>query len=312
MISVRGLTKDYGKVRAVEDLSFDVPDGVVTGFLGPNGAGKSTTLRMIVGLDRPTAGTATINGHPYGSIKKPLHQVGVLLDAKAVHPNRSAAAHLKWVAQSNGIGVNRVEEVLGLVGLSDVAGRKVGGFSLGMGQRLGLATAMLGDPHTLILDEPVNGLDPEGIVWVRNFLKALAAEGRTIFVSSHLLSEMAQTAQNLVVIGRGRLVADTTVEEFTRSSGGSEVVVRVDPEHVEAMRQVVAQENLGGGESTDAHGRTVFSFPGQTTDMIGAVCYSYGVMVVELTEHSASLEEAFMQSTGESRQFTAGTVTQEH
>src|SRR6476661_1826961 len=226
MIEVRGLTKEFGPTKAVEDLTFTVQPGMVTGFLGPNGAGKSTTMRMILGLDRPTAGTALIDGKRYHDLKQPLRTVGALLDAKWVHPNRSAKAHLQWMAASNGIPKSRVEEVLRLVGLSEVAGKNAGGYSLGMSQRLGLAGALLGDPPVLLFDEPVNGLDPEGIVWIRKFMQRLAAEGRTVLVSSHLLSEMALTAEHLVVIGRGRLISDTTVKEFVDRSSESTVRVR--------------------------------------------------------------------------------------
>ena len=226
MIQVQGLSKQYGHVRAVDDLSFTVQSGIVTGFLGPNGAGKSTTMRMILGLDTPTSGTALIDGVHYTSIKKPLHKVGALLDAKAVHPNRSAFDHLTWIAQSNGIRKSRVMEVLDMVGLTGVAKKKAGGFSLGMGQRLGLASALLGDPEILILDEPVNGLDPEGIRWVRELLRALAAQGRTVLVSSHLLSEMSQTADHLIVIGRGKLVADSSTYDFIKKHSATTILVR--------------------------------------------------------------------------------------
>lgn len=308
MIEAAGLTKQYSKVRAVDDLTFSVKPGVVTGFLGPNGAGKSTTMRMMVGLDTPTAGTATIDGKRYSDIPRPLTKVGVLLDAKAVHPNRTAANHLKWIAQSNGLPTKRVDEVLGLVGLSDVAGKKAGGFSLGMGQRLGLAGALLGDPEVLILDEPVNGLDPEGIRWVRGLMQALAAEGRTVLVSSHLLSEMSQTAENLVVIGQGRLIADTTVNSFIRDHSSTTVVVRSEnlPEFAAALRE----EGIASQPGTDADGRDTLIVQDQTSDAIGALAFSTGVMLSELTEKSASLEEAFFQMTEDSVQYhgTSGTA----
>ena len=223
MIEARGLTKHFGDTKAVEDLTFTVPPGRVTGFLGPNGAGKSTTMRMVLGLDRPTGGEALVQGKPFAQHSHPLRTVGALLDAKWVHPNRSARAHLQWMAASNGIARSRVDEVLHLVGLTEVAGKNAGGFSLGMSQRLGLAAALLGDPPVLLFDEPVNGLDPEGIVWVRRFMQRLAAEGRTVFVSSHLLSEMAQTADHLVVIGRGRLIADLPTQQFIDRSSESTV-----------------------------------------------------------------------------------------
>ena len=226
MIEARRLTKRYGEKLAVDDLTFEVKPGIVTGFLGPNGAGKSTTMRMLIGLDAPTAGTARINGRPYSEHGAPLREVGVLLEARAIHTGRSARNHLLALAATTGIPRRRVEEVIDLVGLTDVAKKRAGGFSLGMGQRLGIASALLGDPATLILDEPVNGLDPEGILWIRNLLKALAGEGRTVFVSSHLMSEMALTASHLIVIGRGRLLADVTVDELTRMASRDQVKVR--------------------------------------------------------------------------------------
>src|SRR5882757_534753 len=226
VIEVANLTKRYGDKLAVDDLTFTVLPGIVTGFLGPNGAGKSTTMRMLLGLDAPTKGTATIGGRRYADHPAPLHEVGALLEAKAIHTGRSARNHLLALAATTGIPTRRVEEVIDLVGLTDVARKRAGGFSLGMGQRLGIASALLGDPGTLILDEPVNGLDPEGILWIRNLLKGLAGEGRTIFVSSHLMSEMALTASHLVVIGRGRLIADVGVDELTRNTSRDLVLVR--------------------------------------------------------------------------------------
>src|SRR5579862_8900095 len=228
MIEARGLTKRYGDKVAVDDLTFTVQPGIVTGFLGPNGAGKSTTMRMLLGLDAPTKGTATIGGLRYADQPAPLHEVGALLEARAIHTGRSARNHLLALAATTGIGRRRVEEDIELVGLPAVAGKRAGGFSLGMGQRLGIASALLGDPATLILDEPVNGLDPEGILWIRNLLKSLAAEGRTIFVSSHLMSEMAMTASHLVVIGRGRLIADVGVDDLTRMTSRDLVKVRTN------------------------------------------------------------------------------------
>ncbi|AKK04028.1 ABC transporter ATP-binding protein [Corynebacterium epidermidicanis] len=303
MIEVSGLTKHYGAVRAVEDLSFSVQPGIVTGFLGPNGAGKSTTMRMILGLDQPTAGSALIDGKKYSELKNPLREVGALLDAKALHPARSARNHLKWIAQSNGIPTSRVDEVLGLVGLADVAKKRAGGFSLGMGQRLGLAMALLGDPHTLILDEPVNGLDPEGIRWVRDFLKALAAEGRSILVSSHLLSEMAMTADHLVVIGRGQLVADTPTYDFVKNNSHTSVVVRTG--HLAEFQKVLQEEQISFEMETDAEQRPVLVISDSTTDHIGALAYSTGVMLYELSERRASLEDAFLQMTGHAVQYHA-------
>ena len=301
MIEVEGLTKQYKSVRAVDDLTFKVEPGIVTGFLGPNGAGKSTTMRMILGLDSPTAGQARINGKTYRELKNPLREVGALLDAKAVHPNRTAANHLKWMAQSNGIPTKRVEEVLGLVGLSDVAGKKAGGFSLGMGQRLGLAGALLGDPGILILDEPVNGLDPEGIRWVRSLVRALAAEGRTVLISSHLLSEMSLTADHLVVIGRGRLVANQSTYDFVKEHSQSSVIVRSD--HLEEFGGALREANVSFRTSTDEEGRNTFIIEDQSTDFIGQLAYSTGVPLNELSLKRASLEDAFMQMTGEDVQY---------
>ena len=305
MIEVEGLTKQYKSVRAVDDLTFKVEPGIVTGFLGPNGAGKSTTMRMILGLDSPTAGQARINGKSYRELKNPLREVGALLDAKAVHPNRSAANHLKWMAQSNGIPSSRVDEVLGLVGLSDVAGKKAGGFSLGMGQRLGLAAALLGDPGILILDEPVNGLDPEGIRWVRSLVRALAAEGRTVLISSHLLSEMSLTADHLVVIGRGRLVANQSTYDFVKEHSQSSVIVRSD--HLEEFGGALREANVPFLTSTDEEGRDTFIIEDQSTDFIGQLAYSTGVPLNELSLKRASLEDAFMQMTGEDVQYQAST-----
>lgn len=306
MIEVQSLTKRYGPATAVEDLSFTVESGIVTGFLGPNGAGKSTTMRMITGLDEPTSGSATIDGKFYRDLDKPLTRVGTLLDAKWVHPNRSAANHLRWLAAANGIPRKRVDEVLDLVGLSDVAGRKAGKFSLGMGQRLGLAAALLGDPDTLILDEPVNGLDPEGIRWVRDFVRSLAAEGRTVLISSHLLSEMSLTADRLVVIGRGRLVADTTTHDFIRNSSESSTVVR--SEHLDQLQKALGDEGIEVQRSTDDDEREILVAHGTSPDDIGRIAFSYGLMLLELSERRASLEDAFMQMTGHAVDYQTGGV----
>ncbi|MDO4686957.1 MAG: ATP-binding cassette domain-containing protein [Corynebacterium sp.] len=303
MIEVKGLTKQYGRVRAVDNLTFSVKPGIVTGFLGPNGAGKSTTMRMILGLDRPTAGTALINGKKYQSLRHPLREVGALLDAKAVHPNRTAANHLRWIAASNGIPKKRVDEVLGLVGLTTVAGKKAGKFSLGMGQRLGLATALLGDPGILLLDEPVNGLDPEGIRWVRTFLKGLAAEGRTVMVSSHMLSEMALTADHLIVIGRGQLVADSSTYEFIKKSSESSVILRTP--HVAEFEGVLDDEGLEYEQDEDEEGRLIFIIKDQDIDYIGDLAYSTQINIRELSERKASLEDAFMTMTGHAVQYQA-------
>lgn len=305
MIEVEGLTKQYKSVRAVDDLTFKVEPGIVTGFLGPNGAGKSTTMRMILGLDSPTAGQARINGKAYRELKNPLWEVGALLDAKAVHPNRTAANHLKWMAQSNGIPTSRVDEVLGLVGLSDVAGKKAGGFSLGMGQRLGLAGALLGDPGILILDEPVNGLDPEGIRWVRSLVRALAAEGRTVLISSHLLSEMSMTADHLVVIGRGRLVASQSTYDFVKQHSDSSVIVRSD--HLEEFGGALREANVAYTDGSDEEGRQTLIINDVSTDFIGQLAYSTGVPLNELSLKRASLEDAFMRMTGEDVQYHAST-----
>ena len=305
MIEVEGLTKQYKSVRAVDDLTFKVEPGIVTGFLGPNGAGKSTTMRMILGLDSPTAGQARINGKAYRELKSPLREVGALLDAKAVHPNRTAANHLEWMAQSNGIPTSRVDEVLGLVGLSDVAGKKAGGFSLGMGQRLGLAGALLGDPGILILDEPVNGLDPEGIRWVRSLVRALAAEGRTVLISSHLLSEMSMTADHLVVIGRGRLVASQSTYDFVKQHSDSSVIVRSD--HLEEFGGALREANVAYTDGSDEEGRKTLIINDVSTDFIGQLAYSTGVPLNELSLKRASLEDAFMRMTGEDVQYHAST-----
>jgi len=301
MIAIRGLTKRYGDALAVDDLSFDVPPGQVTGFLGPNGAGKSTTMRTIVGLDRPTAGSVTINGHSYTDDRAPLTEVGALLEARSVHPGRSASNHLLFLAQSNGIGRRRVREVLDLVGLEQVARRRAGKFSLGMGQRLGIAAALLGDPATLLFDEPVNGLDPEGIIWVRNLLKGFAAEGRAVLVSSHLMAEMALTADRLVVIGRGRLIADTTVDEFVSSASTLQVLVRSSDQE----RLAAALRGQGAGVQPDAEKSAALVVSGLAPDAVGQVAFDAGVVVHELTPQLPSLEEAFMKMTADSVEFHA-------
>lgn len=302
MIEVQGLTKRYGAVTAVDDLTFSVQPGHVTGFLGPNGAGKSTTMRMILGLDKPTAGTALINGAPYSALTNPTRKVGALLDAKGVHPNRSARASLLWQAQAAGLPASRVDEVLSLVGLSEAAGKRVGGFSLGMSQRLGIAAALLGDPEILILDEPVNGLDPEGIRWVRGLLKSFAAEGRTVLVSSHLLAEMAQTADHLIVIGKGKLVADTSVAEFIRGNSAVVTVVRVG---VGVDKQKLLGVLNEYTETTDVDGRPTIEVPNMTSDEVGAAAFAAGVQLAELSERRASLEDAYMQSTEGHTQYAA-------
>src|SRR5450631_3465289 len=303
MIEAHGLTKRYGDKLAVDDLTFTIRPGLVTGFLGPNGAGKSTTIRMIIGLDAPTAGTVTVNGRPYADHPAPLREVGALLEAKAVHTGRSAYNHLLALAATTGIPRRRVDEVVDLVGLREVARKRAGGFSLGMGQRLGIASALLGDPHTLILDEPVNGLDPDGIRWIRNLLKSLAAEGRTVFVSSHLMSEMAQTAQHLIVIGRGRLIADTSMEEFIASSSHNLVRVRTtDPTNLASL--------LGGPDvKVVAAPGNAFEVSGLSTDQIGIAAARAGITLLELSAQRTSLEEAFMDLTRDDVEFHGATMT---
>jgi ABC-2 type transport system ATP-binding protein len=297
MIRATGLSKSYGRTKAVDDLSFDVQSGLVTGFLGPNGSGKSTTMRMIMGLDRPDAGGVTLDGRRYLDLPWPLREVGALLEARAVHPGRSARLHLWSLAQTNSIPRERVDEVLDLVGLTAVAERRVGRFSLGMSQRLGIASALLGDPGVLLFDEPINGLDPEGILWVRNLLKSLAAEGRTIFVSSHLMSEMALTATELVVIGRGTLIADTTVEDFISSNTVATVLVRSP----DAGRLEAVLSATGASVTRAADG--VLLVTGSAPDRIGDAAHAAGIALHELSPQQASLEEVFMELTADSVDF---------
>lgn len=299
MIEAIGLTKRYGRTVAVDDLSFTVQPGRVTGFLGPNGAGKSTTMRMILGLDRPTAGRVLIDGKPYTELNRPLRTVGALLDAKWVHPNRSARAHLKWLAVSNGLPAKRVDEVLDAVGLTQVAGKKAGGFSLGMSQRLGIAAALLGDPQVLLFDEPVNGLDPEGILWIRTFMQNLAAEGRTVLVSSHLLSEMALTASELVVIGRGKLISQSSTAEFIDRSTGNSVLVR-SPQLFK-LGPLLVDKGFTVRDGADG----ALSVSGATSDQIGDIAAANGVVLHELSPQRGSLEEAFMQLTGDAVEYHA-------
>jgi ABC-2 type transport system ATP-binding protein len=291
MIEARAVTKRYGDKTAVDDLTFTVRPGVVTGFLGPNGAGKSTTMRMILGLDAPTSGAVTVNGKHYAEHTAPLHEVGALLEAKAVHSGRSAYYHLLSLALTTGIPRRRVDEVIDMVGLRDVARRRVGGFSLGMGQRLGVAAALLGDPATLVLDEPVNGLDPEGILWIRTLLRALAAEGRTVFVSSHLMSEMALTAEHLIVIGRGRLIADLSVRDFTELA--SRKVVRVRTPEAGRLRDLL----VGADVSVTGLEPDLLEVAGLNSEAIGRAACGAAIPLVELTPVQASLEEAFMELT---------------
>ncbi|MET8633887.1 ABC transporter ATP-binding protein [Streptomyces sp. NPDC004096] len=299
MIEAHSLTKRYGGHTAVDDLSFTVRPGVVTGFLGPNGAGKSTTMRMLLGLDTPTSGRAAVNGRRYAEHRAPLHEVGAMLEARSVHTGRSAYHHLLALAATTGISRRRVDEVIDLVGLSAVAKKRVGGFSLGMGQRLGIAGALLGDPATVILDEPVNGLDPEGILWIRNLLKGLAAEGRTVLVSSHLMSETALTAEHLIVIGRGRLIADTSVAEFVARAAGD--VVRVRTDEADRLCALLA----GPDVAVAAQEPGVLQVTGLSSDRIGRLAAEHGVALAELTPQQASLEEAFMELTRDAVEYQA-------
>ncbi|MEA2280240.1 MAG: type transport system ATP-binding protein [Solirubrobacteraceae bacterium] len=300
MIEVDHVTKRYGEKLAVDDLTFTVKPGIVTGFLGPNGAGKSTTMRMILGLDAPTSGRAAVNGRAYRDLEAPLHEIGAMLEARAIHTGRSAYNHLLAMAQTHGIPRARVDEVIEIVGLQEVARKRVGGFSLGMGQRLGIASALLGDPATVILDEPANGLDPEGILWIRTLLKNLAADGRTVFLSSHLMSEIAQTAEHLVVVGRGRLIADTTVAEIV-AEASKDSAVRVRTPEATRLRDAIAGEDV----------RVVSLEPGLlevhglASAAIGELVARDGILIHELTPQTASLEEAFMRLTGESVEFHA-------
>ena len=301
MIEVEHVTKRFGEKVAVQDLSFSVRPGIVTGFLGPNGAGKSTTMRVILGLDRPNAGTATINGRSYQELKAPLTEVGALLEARAIHTGRSAFNHLLAMAQTHGIGRERVGEVIEMVGLTEVAPKRAGGFSLGMGQRLGVAAALLGDPSILILDEPANGLDPEGILWIRTLLKGLAAEGRTVFLSSHLMAEMAQTADHLVIIGRGRLIADTTVSELVAQASHDAAVMVRSPQAGE-LREALGAD----GVTITSPERGMLEVRGLTSAQVGEAAASKGIVLHELIAQQASLEQAFMRLTGGEVEFHAG------
>jgi len=301
MIEARQLTKRYGDKLAVDGLTFTVRPGIVTGFLGPNGAGKSTTMRVILGLDAPTSGSVLVNGKPYREHTAPLHEVGALLEARSIHPGRSAYNHLLALAHTSGIHRSRVDEVIEAVGLSGVARRRAGKFSLGMGQRLGIATALLGDPRTVILDEPLNGLDTEGIRWVRTLLQSLAAEGRTVFVSSHLMNEMALTAQHLIVIGKGRLIADTDMAEFIRTRSRS--VARVRTTHPDALAARLSGADVEISSDQDK----TLTVSGLTTDQIGMTAAAAGITLLELTAQQASLEEAFIDMTRDAVEFRAPT-----
>ena len=297
MIKATNLSKSYGNNRAVDNLDFEVRDGVVTGFLGPNGSGKSTTMRLIMGLDHPTSGSVTLDGRRFHDLKWPLREVGALLEAKAVHPGRSARMHLLALAQTNAISKHRVDEVLELVGLTAVAHRRAGKVSLGMSQRLGIASALLGDPKTLLFDEPINGLDPEGILWVRNLLRSLADEGRTIFLSSHLMSEMAQTATDLVVIGRGHLIADTTVEQFIASN--TEATVRVRAPEADKLSGIL--QAAGARIHPEPDGGLLVT--NLDAPQIGDLALANGVALHELSPQMASLEEVFMELTSDAVEY---------
>ena len=306
MIEARQLSKRYGDKLAVDDLTFTVRPGMVTGFLGPNGAGKSTTMRMALGLDRPSAGSVTVNGKAYRDHAAPLREVGAILEARAIHTGRSAYMHLLALSQTHGIPRSRVNEVIELVGLQEVARKRVGAFSLGMGQRLGIAAALLGDPETLILDEPSNGLDPEGIRWIRNLLRSLAAEGRTIFVSSHLMSEMSVMADWLIVVGRGRLIADTTVDGFVQLASGDGVRVRTP----DVGRLRLLAESLDGVTIKDDDG-AVLSLKGISCEAVGELAAANGIVLHELSPEQATLEEAFMRLTMSSVEFHAAPTSGE-
>ncbi|HEX2133384.1 MAG TPA: ATP-binding cassette domain-containing protein [Actinophytocola sp.] len=298
-IEARGLTKRYGDKLAVDDLNFTVEPGRVTGFLGPNGAGKSTTMRLVLGLDSPSAGAVTVHGRHYRDLPHPPHTVGALLDARACHPGRTAANHLLALAQTAGIGRTRVDEVLALVGLENVGGRRAGTFSLGMSQRLGIAAALLGDPPVLMFDEPVNGLDPEGIRWIRTLMRDLAAEGRTVLVSSHLMSEMALTAQHLLVIGRGRLIADTGIEDFLREHGTESVLVRAG--ELDLLARVLRRAGAHLEPDTEA-----LHVHGLTAAEIGKLAAGEGIALSELTPRRGSLEDVFMALTNDSVEYGVG------
>jgi ABC-2 type transport system ATP-binding protein len=304
MIEAHQLTKRYGEKTAVDHLDFTVRPGAVTGFLGPNGAGKSTTMRMVIGLDAPTSGSVRVNGRRYDRHSAPLQEVGALLEAKSIHPGRSAFDHLLAQAHTHGIPRRRVDEVIEMTGLQSVAKKRAGGFSLGMGQRLGIAAALLGDPATVMLDEPVNGLDPEGVLWIRNLLTGLAAEGRTVFVSSHLMSEMALVAEHLVIVGRGRLLADTTVRDLVREAGGDTVkVASADPAR---LREILAGPGI---EITGQAGSEELHVTGLSTRAIGLKAAQYGVPLFELTARTVSLEQAFMDLTRDAVEYHGTTTT---
>ncbi|MDQ3654580.1 MAG: ATP-binding cassette domain-containing protein [Chloroflexota bacterium] len=299
MITATGLTKRYGSTAAVDGLTFEVKPGIVTGFLGPNGAGKTTSMRLILGLDKATEGTVTVNGHAYRDKRAPMQEIGALIDPSAVHSGRSAYHHLLWQAQAGGLPRNRVDDVLEMVGLTDVAGKKVGGFSLGMHQRLGIASALLGDPPVLLFDEPVNGLDPEGIQWVRTLMRRFAAEGRTVFISSHMMSEMEQTADHVLVIGRGHLVADVSMAEFMQRSAHSHVKI-VSPRAHDLIPHLEAKGALVTNGTPNE-----LTVTGLDAPAIGAIAFEQGIPLNELSTQRASLEAAFMELTHDSVEFRA-------
>jgi ABC-2 type transport system ATP-binding protein len=298
MIEVKNVTKRYGEKIAVDDLTFTVRPGIVTGFLGPNGAGKSTTMRMMLGLDAPTTGTATVNGRDYRDLQAPLHEIGAMLEARAIHTGRSAYNHLLAMAQTHGIGKARVNEVIDIVGLGHVARQRVGGFSLGMGQRLGIASALLGDPAAVILDEPANGLDPEGILWIRTLLRGLAAEGRTVLLSSHLMSEMEATADHLVVVGKGRLIADTSVADVVAQASG-DAIVHVKSPDAGLLRDLL----VGAGATVESTQRGALDVRGLSHERIGELAAEGSIVLHELTPQVVSLEQAFMRLTGDAVEY---------
>jgi ABC-2 type transport system ATP-binding protein len=300
MIELAGLTKVFGSTRAVDDLTCTIEPGVVTGFLGPNGAGKTTTMRMILGLDHPTSGTATIDGRPYRELAEPMRHVGGLLEAKQTHPNRSVRAHLRWIAATHRLPTKRIDEVLDMVGLDTVAAKRAGTLSLGMSQRLGIAAALLGDPPVLLFDEPVNGLDPEGIRWVRTLMRTLAGEGRTVFVSSHLLAEMSNTADRLVVIGRGKLIASTTVSEFV----GRADTVRVRSPQLDLLRRVLTDAGITVDDDAEASALLVRAAAGE---VVGELAARNGITLHELTSQQVSLEDAYMKLTDDAVQYRSAT-----
>jgi ABC-2 type transport system ATP-binding protein len=299
MIEIQGLTKKYGDKIAVDNITATIRPGIVTGFLGPNGAGKSTTMRTVIGLDRPTSGVVTVNGKRYAEHRDPLHEVGALLDAKAIHTGRTAYNHLLAMAATHGIGKARVHEVIAMTGLESVAKKRVGGFSLGMGQRLGIAAALLGDPHTLILDEPVNGLDPEGVIWVRQLTKHLASQGRTIFLSSHLMSEMAQTAYQLIILGRGRVIADAPMREILALATGTAVTVRTP------QAAVLAERLARGNVTVTSTEGGLLTVVGLTSAQIGEVAAAAGIVLHELTPVEATLEDAYLELTQDDVEYHA-------